>query len=474
MPRRSSTPAPARRSAGSPVKAGCRFPTNVARNRLQGGAVVELLFAFVYLLFPTRNYYWDGVSFAIDIERAQSWRELFNVHHLLYNFIGYGEYQLLGSRVRALYLMQWTNCIAGALLIWLADRLFRSLGVPPWNSAAGAAILGASATFWKFTTDADSYILANVFLAAAYLALRRSAARGGLLHVCATMMHQLSALFYPVGLALLWRRSRERFWRDAAIYTLVSAGGTLAVYAAAFRLAVHRAPTFAGWLTFHAKMPFSFDAARNTGWLLLGTGKLFAGGKLSPTAYLAGPVAVALLVFAVAGLAHNRRRLLPVLSDWPLLVWVGAYLCFLLVWEPYNTSTGCSIWRRCWRAWRWRRGRPARVRSLFLRRRSRAGTSGNSFTQKRRPRATRHWLSLSNSGRSGPRAPASSLASSCPICGLSAISTRRSPGYLWSSRMPPACRITPRSLRATAANSTWTGRTCKRPASPPRDSTSSS
>jgi hypothetical protein len=75
--------------------------------------------------------------------------------------------------------MQWTNCIAGALLIWLADRLFRSLGVPPWNSAAGAAILGASATFWKFTTDADSYILANVFLAAAYLALRRSAVRAG-------------------------------------------------------------------------------------------------------------------------------------------------------------------------------------------------------------------------------------------------------------------------------------------------------
>ena len=38
------------------------------------------------------------------------------------------------------------------------------------------------------------------------------------------MMHQVSALFYPVGLALIWRRSRERFWRDAALYTLISAG----------------------------------------------------------------------------------------------------------------------------------------------------------------------------------------------------------------------------------------------------------
>lgn len=305
--------------------------------RLPRGALLALLFAIVYLLFPTRNYYWDGVSFAIDIEHARSWRELFNVHHLLYNFIGYGEYSLLGGRVRALYLMQWTNCVAGCLLIWLADRLFRSLGVPPRNSAAVAAILGASATFWKFTTDTDSYILANVFLAAACLALPRSAARGGLLHVCAMMMHQLSALFYPAGLALLWRRSRDRFWRDAAVYTLVSAGGTLALYAAAFRLAVHRAPTLAAWLTFHAKVPFSFDAARNTGWLLLGTGKLFAGGKLTPTAYFAGPVAVALFGFAVHGLVRDRRLLAPVRSGWPLLVWIGTYVCFLLVWEPYNT-----------------------------------------------------------------------------------------------------------------------------------------
>jgi hypothetical protein len=302
------------------------------------GTALALLFALVYLALPTRSYYWDGVSFALDIEHAQTWRDLFHVHHLLYNFIGYGEYKVLGGSIRALYLMQWTNCVAGGLLIWLANRLFRSLQVPPTNSAACAAILGAAATFWKFTTDADSYILANVFLAAAYLTLGRSPVRGAVFHVCAMMLHQLSALFYPVGLALIWRRSRERFWREAVAYTLISAGGTLALYAMAFRLATRRAaPTFVSWLTFHAKVPFSFDALGNAGWLLLGTGRLFVGGKLSPAAYFVGPVAAALFALTVVGLAHNRNRLASVLPEWPVLVWVAVYLGFLFIWEPYNT-----------------------------------------------------------------------------------------------------------------------------------------
>src|ERR1022692_2508277 len=36
---------------------------------------------------------------------------------------------------------------------------------------------------------------------------------------------------------------------------------------------------------------------------------------------------------------------------------------------------------------------------------ARVGPCGHSFTQKRRPRATRHWLSRANSGRAGPSAP---------------------------------------------------------------------
>lgn len=106
------------------------------------GPLLGVLFAIQYAYFLTRNYYWDGVSFAIDIEKACTFRDLFKVHHLLSNFIGCGEYLLFSRGVRSLYLMQWTNCIAGGVLIWLAYRLLRSLEVPWMNSAACAAISG--------------------------------------------------------------------------------------------------------------------------------------------------------------------------------------------------------------------------------------------------------------------------------------------------------------------------------------------
>lgn len=302
------------------------------------GLAVALIFTVVYACFLTRNYYWDGLSFAIDIERTQSWRALLNVHHLLYNLIGYGEFLLLGRSVRALYLMQWTNCLAGGALIWLAYRLLQRLGVPAANSAACAAIIAAAATFWKFTTDADSYILANLFLAAVYVVLPRRTVSGALLHVAAMMMHQLSALFYPVALALLWRHHRERFWKAALAYTATSAGLTLVLYRVAYSLVTAKPQvTFAGWLTFHAQVPFSFDLAASARWLALGTARLLAGGKFEAVAYVAAPVSLALLVWAAVQIVRNRGRLLPVLSQWPLLVWAGVYIAFLLIWEPYNT-----------------------------------------------------------------------------------------------------------------------------------------
>ena len=294
-------------------------------------------FALLYLAFPTRKFYWDGVSFALAIENAKRWRELFNVHHLLYNFIGYGAYHLLGASVRSLYLMQAINAVAGGVFVWLAYRVFRSLDVPPANSVAFAALTGAAATFWRFTTDADSYIIANIFLAAAWLTIRRRTPAGALFHAGAMMMHQLSALFFPVALALLWQRARDRFWREAAIYTAVTIGATLAIYRAAFALVPDpEAPTFAGWLTFHAKVPFFFKLVSNAGYSLLGTLRLIGGGKLSATAWVVGPVVLALLVIAISRLVRERGRFQSVRAAWPLAVWLGTYLLFLFVWEPYN------------------------------------------------------------------------------------------------------------------------------------------
>lgn len=300
--------------------------------------MLALAFACLYLAFPTRQFYWDGIAFAILIEHARTWRELFNVHHLLYNFIGCGEYRLLGGAVRALYLMQWTNCVAGACLVWLAFRMFRSLDVPEGNSAACAAMVGAAATFWKFTTDADSYLLSNLFLVAAYLALRRSVTAAASLHLAAILMHQLAVLFYPAALVYLWRRSHERFLRDAVLYTAISAGGTLAIYRLAFSLALHpEARDFGSWLTFHAQVPFFFHPARSLGWLLLGSGRLFVGGRLSRGALMILPLVISLAAFGLTELVRQRNKLSSVSQAVPLVVWCLCCFSFLIVWEPYNT-----------------------------------------------------------------------------------------------------------------------------------------
>jgi len=153
------------------------------------------------------------------------------------------------------------------------------------------------------------------------------------------MMHQLSALFFPVALLLLWRRSRERFWRDAAVYTLLTAGGTLGLYALAYRLARPLpAPSFVAWITFHADIPFSFAALRNTGWLLLGTVRLFVGGRPSPATYVVGPV-IAVLLFAAARILRHRKVPAKETNPLPgaLLLWVAIYVVFLFFWEPNNT-----------------------------------------------------------------------------------------------------------------------------------------
>jgi hypothetical protein len=315
-------------------------------SRKHAGVIIALIFGAIYLATPTKNYYWDGIAFAVVIERHQHWYELFSVHHLLYEFVGYGLYHLFGGQIRALYLMQSLNSAAAAAVLYVVFRILRALDVPYPNAIAWTALMGAAATFWKFSTDADSYILANLFLAACFWLLLPGQApapvRVGLLHTGALMLHQLSALFYPVVLLCLWKHSRERWLRNAAVYTIFSAGVTLAVYSWAYRSIPNpEAPTFAGWVTHHAKVPFFFNAASNAAWMLTGTLRLFLGGKFgrlewTPATIVSVALIIASAVAAVLCLRRVRWRFGSV-PHAPLWLWLAVYVTFLFFWEPYNT-----------------------------------------------------------------------------------------------------------------------------------------
>jgi len=58
--------------------------------------ILFIVTAVIYLSFPTRVYYWEGIVFAQTIEDASRLSvSLVHPNHLVYNFAGYFFYKLL-------------------------------------------------------------------------------------------------------------------------------------------------------------------------------------------------------------------------------------------------------------------------------------------------------------------------------------------------------------------------------------------
>src|ERR1700741_4111519 len=67
---------------------------------------------FVYLALPTRNFYWDGIAFATNIEKHLPASSLVYSSHPAYALCGawmYGFSEIAGIHTRALFIMQAAN-----------------------------------------------------------------------------------------------------------------------------------------------------------------------------------------------------------------------------------------------------------------------------------------------------------------------------------------------------------------------------
>ena len=122
----------------------------------------------VYLMVPTRQYYWDGVKFALKIEApGSSATVLLDPNHLIYSSMGYLAWKLLaavGVHVRALFVLQMLNGMFAAATVSLTWRVLFRLTKSVWYSTWYSFILAFSATWWMFSTDADAYIPSVFFL----------------------------------------------------------------------------------------------------------------------------------------------------------------------------------------------------------------------------------------------------------------------------------------------------------------------
>ncbi len=290
----------------------------------------------IYCALPTRNFYWDGVAFAIDIEKRLPIAALLHPSHLLYAVWGSYLYRLAeiaGIHTRALFVMQAANGLLAGLCVVLLYRCLRLRGVPSELSVAGALVFAFSATWWKFASDADAYVPSIFLLLCSYLLMenKRTFVLSSFAFAGAMLFHELAILFLPVALL----RVKTRY-TAAALVTVTAA------YIIAYKAASAHA-TFLSWVTSHSSdSGFSFNPIMNCLLTVRGTFRLFFGGKVSDFvgdgisrgALAALVVAIAVfLIYAWRAPRHFR------VSDAPfhLFVWVGVYLAFLFFWMPQNT-----------------------------------------------------------------------------------------------------------------------------------------
>jgi hypothetical protein len=303
--------------------------------------VLLLLPLAAYLLFPTRNFYWDGVSSAIEIEKNFPPSALAHPNHLIYTLCGawpYEAFHWIGLPIRALYLMQTANCLLAGLAVML---LFRCLRIEGWSNEQGliaAWTFGFSATWWKFATDANAYIPAIFLLLCSHLLLEnpRTAWFAVLAHACAMLFHELAIFFLPVALLLLWKRKSLMLAYCAEAIAPVTVGYVWAYQEAPFP---NGAPGFFTWLTSHSSdSGFSFNPIRDLVYTLRGTLRLFFGGRFPDV--VRNPLSVVLFVLlaaALAGLLISVRRAWPLQWARPkmaLLWWTTVYVAFLFFWMP--------------------------------------------------------------------------------------------------------------------------------------------
>ena len=316
-----------------------------------------------YAVLPTQNYYWDGVSFAQDIEQAGGfgspsfWHSLIRPNHLLYDSVGYLVWiglRTLGLQVRAIAVLQAINMVLAAVCVCLLHRTLLRLTQSVYLSTTLTLLFAFSAVFWRFATDADAYIPSVLLLMASFHVLCTSSKPRplvvGILHAGAMLIHQLAIFFFPAAALGVYLKGGRR---SLLQYCAVAAGITLPAYYAGFWLQPRTTNlgAFVRWLTFHSPdVTFTFSLPKNLAITLMNYPRLFFGGTAHVLQFFGPFMLVTLLLLAVVlaalltrtlrqrdELGLLRFRIEPSLPLLVAIVWLTAYAIFLFFWLPSNT-----------------------------------------------------------------------------------------------------------------------------------------
>ena len=334
-------------------------------------AILFTLIAAIYLCFPTKNYFWDGIAFARAIESTpQIHQSLVHPNHLIYNLVGYVFYralQFIGFNLRAVTALQILNSLCGALTAVLLFRILKGTLRSIYYAITLTFLFAFSATWWKYSTDANSYIPSILLLLLSfYFALPRRKPNPilvALVYALSLCLHQMAILFFPVLLVAIFVQdealTRKRRVINSLLFTVIAGGLTLGAYVYSFYLLTggFHLQNFLRWtLSYAPDDSFGFRPWINIGFTLRGHNRLFFGGRFNAISGLINPFIVLLmavwvglfLTLAVKVLRSirnpgwewlrairqdpQRRRLAKL-----CLFWIGVFLVVLYFYVAHHT-----------------------------------------------------------------------------------------------------------------------------------------
>ena len=340
--------------------------------RLAGSpAFMSLALLALYLAFPTKVYYWDGIVYAQMIEDAAAAAKISLAHpnHLIYGFVGYFLFRTLhavGMNLRALSVLRLLNSVFSAGCAALLFAILRDTFRSTYYSVCLTLLFALSAMWWKFSTDANPYIPSVFFLLLTfYLVLpdrKPAPLPAALSFVAAMCFHELAIMSYPVfALGVYWQEGslrRSRGLRNVIKFSLVTFVLTAGMYAVLFyessgEFNVVSLVRWAGLYSSDADTTFAFWS--NLEYSLRGQVRLFFGGRLNLLHGLMNPVILILIgLFAVAVLFLTiavLRNLATLPARWRearlepqektifqlASLWLVLYVGFLFFFLPQNT-----------------------------------------------------------------------------------------------------------------------------------------
>jgi hypothetical protein len=235
------------------------------------------------------------VDFAQHIEDATKLdASLIHPNHLFYNAFGYLIYratQTLGLNLRAIEALQITNSILSVLAAYIFFLIVKRTLNSPYLCYVLTLLFSLSATWWKFSTDADSYIPSVLFIILSfYFALPDKKPRPflvAILHSASMMFHQMAVFFFPVLLVGVYLQQRESSQRrrlmQAIEYSATAFIITLSTFYFSFHLQTgsYDLQKFVQWMTSLSPEPgHTFSLWGNFVYTVNGHVKLFTSGRV--------------------------------------------------------------------------------------------------------------------------------------------------------------------------------------------------